>query len=224
VRLPRVGDDRDAAAVRASVVGGGCDEHGVGLEADWCRRDELHAEPAPNAHQRVADVVPVTDVCEPESRKRAEPLAKCHRVRECLERMRLVRESVDDRDRGVLGELLDLLLMERADHEGGENAREDERHVAVRLAPSELELCGREKQGYASELGDSDLEGNARLRRRLVEDQADRSSGEKPELPSMRSLGLELVCTIEQRLELVARPRGDSSEVLVLQVRRHPRH
>jgi hypothetical protein len=51
-----------------------------------------------------------------------------------------VGEAVDHWDRGVLGELLDLRLLVGADHERGEEAREDEGGVPVGLAPGELKL------------------------------------------------------------------------------------
>ena len=54
-----------------------------------------------------------------------------HRVGERLQRVGRVGEPVDDRDRRVLGELVDLGLVERADHDRAQEAREDERRVAV---------------------------------------------------------------------------------------------
>ena len=154
----------------------------------------------------------------------AEALAQRHRVGERLERVCEIREPVDHRDGGVLGELLDLVLLERSDHESGQEAREDERGVAVGLAASELELRGGKEQRHPAELGDPDLEGDARPRRRLVEDQPDRAAREDAELGSSRTLGLELVREVEQRLELGTRPRGDAGEAPALQVSGYARH
>ena len=59
------------------------------------------------------------------------------------------------------------------------------------------------KSAIPPELGDPDLEGDARARRGLVEDEPDRPPGQEPKLAAARALGLELVREVEQRLELV---------------------
>ena len=117
----------------------------------------------------------------------------------------LVGEAVDHGDRGVLGELLDLRLLERPDHQCREETGKDERRVAVRLAARELELGCGEEQGHPAELRDSDLESDARSGRGLVEDEADRPPGEDAELAATRALGLELVGQVEQRREALLR-------------------
>ena len=152
----------------------------------------------------MADVVPVPDVRQPDSGERAEALAQGHRVGERLQGVALVGEAVDHGDRGVLGELLDLGLLERPDHQCREEAGEDERRVAVRLAARELELGCREEQRHPAELRDPDLECDARSGRGLVEDEADRPAGEDAELAATRALGLQLVGQVEQRLELLS--------------------
>ena len=100
----------------------------------------------------------------------------------------------------MLGELLDLVLLERPDHERGEEAREDERRVPIGLAAGELELGGGQEQRHAAELGDPDLECDSGARRGLVEDKPDRPPGQNPQLASACALRLELVGEIEQRL------------------------
>ena len=174
--------------------------------------------------KRVTDVVAVPDVRDPKSCECAEALAQGHRVGERLERMREVREPVDDRDGRVLGELLDLVLLERPDHERGQEAGEDERGVAVGLSAGELELGGGEEQRHAAELCDPDFERDARPRRRLVEDQPDRAARKDAQLGSTGALGLELVREIEERFELGARPGCDAREAPALQLRRDARH
>ena len=166
----------------------------------------------------MADVVPVTDVREPDPVERAEALAERHRVGEHLQRVGEVGEAVDHRDRGVLGELLDLRLLVGANHDRGEEAREDERGVAVGLPARELELRRGEEERHPAELGDPDLEGDARSRGRLVEDEPDRAAGEKPELAAAGALCLQLVGEVEEHCELVARPARDAGEATALQL------
>jgi hypothetical protein len=64
----------------------------------------------------------------------AEALADGHHVGERLAWMRGVGQAVDDGDRPVHGQRLDVGLGERADHDRVEVAREDDRRVPDRLA------------------------------------------------------------------------------------------
>ena len=113
----------------------------------------------------------------------------------------------------MLGELLDVVLGERADDDAVEVAREDDRSVAERLAAPELQLVGREVEPDPAELGDSDPEGDARARRRLLEDQADRPAGQ--ELPLR--VALQLVRQVEHGLELSPAPVRDLREAPAFQ-------
>ena len=117
----------------------------------------------------------------------------------------------------MLGELVHLVLAERPDHDRRQEPREDEGGVAVRLAARELELSGGQEERHPPELRDPDLERDARPRRRLVEDQPDRSTGEHSQLGSARALGLELVGEIQQGLELVPTPVRHAREVATLE-------
>ena len=158
----------------------------------------MHARPRRDAHQRVEDVVPVAEVRDPDALEPAEALADRHRVGERLQRMGEVREPVDDRDRGVLGELVDLGLVERPDHDRAQEPREDERGVARRLAARELEVGGGDVQRHAAELGDPDLGAEPRARRRLAEDQPDRAARQDAELLAPGPLDLQLVGEVER--------------------------
>ena len=100
----------------------------------------------------------------------------------------------------MLGERLHLVLREGPDHQRREEAREDESGVAIRLATRELELRRRQEEGHPAELGDPDLECDARSRGRLVKDEPDRPAGEEPQLAAAQSLRLELVGEVEHRL------------------------
>ncbi len=51
----------------------------------------------------------------------------------------------------MLGKLVDLLLLERADHQCGEKARKDKSRVAVRLASRKLELARGEEERNPTE-------------------------------------------------------------------------
>ena len=71
-----------------------------------------------------------------------------------------------------VGQLVDVGLRERADHDRVEVAREHHRRVAHRLAAPQLELALREVQRVAAQLAHADLERDARAGGGLVEDHA----------------------------------------------------
>ena len=122
------------------------------------------------------------------------------------------------------GELVDLRLLEGADHDRAEEAREHERRVAVALAARELQVGGGKVERHSAELGDADLEADTRPRRRLVEDQPDRPAGEDAQLLPAGALLLQLVGEVERGLELLARPVADPREAAPLQQLGDPRH
>ena len=149
------------------------------------------------------------------ARHAAEALTDRHRVGERLERVGRIGQAVDDRDRRVRRELLDLGLVERADHDRAEEPREHERGVAGRLAPRELEVGGGHVEGHAAELRDPDLRADPGARRRLAEDEADGAAGEDAQLLAPCPLDLQLVGEVEREEQLVAgsTPRRGCSSV-----------
>ena len=178
----------------------------------------MHAEARRQPHQRVADVVAVAEVREADALEAAVPLPDRHRVRERLQRMGEIREPVDHRDRRMLGERVDLGLVERADQERADEPREHERGVAVALAAGELEVGGGKVERHPAELCDPDLEGDAGAGRGLVEDHPDRAAGEDAQLLAPRPLLLQLVGEVERELELRPRPVGDPRVAAALEV------
>ena len=116
-----------------------------------------------------------------------------------------------------LREGVDLGLVEGADQERADEAREDERRVAVALAAGELEVGGRKVERHTAELGDPDLEPDAGPGRRLVEDHPDRPPGQHPQLLAAEPLLLQLVRQVERDLELVARPVRHAGVVAALE-------
>ena len=209
---------------RRRVLAAGVDDRRVGQVALGGCRDEVHARSGRYPHQRVADVVSVAEVRDADALERAEALPDRHRVGERLERMGRVGEPVDDRDRRVLRELVDLGLVERADRDRAQEAREDERGVAGRLAARELEVCRRDVERHPAELGDPDLRADPCPRRRLAEDEPDGATGQDPQLPPARALDLELVREVERRAELVGAPVGDPREAPALERVGDPGH
>jgi hypothetical protein len=170
----------------------------------------MRAETCADPHQRVADVVAVAEVGDPNALERAEAFADGHRVRERLQRVCRVGEPVDHGDARMFGELLDLGLCERPDQDCAHEAREHERRVPAALAAGELQVGRRYVHGHAAELGYSYLGADARARRRLVEDERDGAAREHAQLLTAGPLDLQLVSDVERQLQLLARPGGDA--------------
>ena len=96
-------------------------------------------------------------------------------VGEHLARVIFVGQAVDDRHARILGETLDDLLAERADHDDVDHARDDLRRVLDRLAASELRVARAEEHRVAAELEDAGFERETRARRILLEDHRERA-------------------------------------------------
>ena len=129
-----VADDLERAPASCGVDLRSAGDLGIRLVARRAPHDEVRAEARADPHQRVADVVAVAEVADANAAELTEPLADRHRVRERLQRVRPVGEAVDHGDRGVLGELLDLLLRKGADEDRAHEAGEHERRVPAALA------------------------------------------------------------------------------------------
>ena len=83
----------------------------------------------------------------------AEALPDGEQVGQHLAGMQQVGEAVDDRDRGVAGQLLDVRVVEGADHDAVEVAREHPRGVPDRLAPAELDVAATRGRGRGRRAG-----------------------------------------------------------------------
>ena len=123
--------------------------------------------------------------------------------------MRLVGEGVQHRDRGGLCELVHLALRVRAHGERVEVAGEHARRVGERLAARELQLFGSELDSDAAELRDRNLERDARARRVLAEEEAERTALEQAVRLARGLQPLQLVRTVEDRFELGRRQVAD---------------
>ena len=119
-------------------------------------------------------------------------------------------EHVEDRDRALGGERLELRVGPGAHADRLHVAREDPRRVADRLAARELHLAGAQDQRMPAQLDDAGLVGEPRARARLLEQQRDDRALERARRARR---GLQLVRAVEQREQLVARQFGAGEEV-----------
>ena len=124
-------------------------------------------------HERRADVVAVADERDALAGERSPSLDQRLHVGQRLARMLFVAERVDDVQlRRDLGDLMQPLLPERADHDRVDPALEVAGDVVDRLAIG-VHHVGGNLDDVAAELADADGEGDARAQRRLFEQQPD---------------------------------------------------
>ena len=96
-------------------------------------------------------------------------------VGEHLKGVRLVRDAVDDGDRAVLCKFLDLRFGEGAQNERGDAVpAQHDGGVLDALPARKLRLVLGQEEVIAAELADAHLEGDARARRGVPEQQRDR--------------------------------------------------
>jgi hypothetical protein len=101
------------------------------------------------------------------------------------------------------GEHLHRLLLEGADHDRIDHARDDPRAVLDRLAASELGVARREEERMTAELDHAGLEGDAGAGRGLLEDHRQRPAGERLEVLAGGAHPLEFSGARDQRSGLV---------------------
>src|SRR5215211_3818812 len=127
----------------------------------------------------VGDVVAVADVGDPDAFQPSELFAHREEIREGLAGMMLIGEAIYDGCLGGVGELLDLLVVEGADHDGVYVAGEDAAGVRGGLALAHLYLLRAQGEGVSAELVHPDLEGDAGAVGGLLEDHRERPAAQR---------------------------------------------
>ena len=90
-----------------------------------------------------------------------------------------VREGVDDRNGGVLGQFLQVLMPEDAGHDAVHVARQHSRYVRHWFPGSEPNLFAAQVYRKAPELGHADLKTHLGSQRRLFEQQRHRLASQR---------------------------------------------
>ncbi|MNW03384.1 hypothetical protein D3C71_1993110 [compost metagenome] len=86
-------------------------------------------------------------------------LIYCLEIRQHLARMREIAQSIDDRNRSVARQILDLVMAEGADHDAVEVPRHNLCRIGNRLAAPQLNIVPAEEQGVSAQLVHANLEG-----------------------------------------------------------------
>ncbi len=144
-----------------------------------CRDRELEVELAGGVHPRRQHVVGVAGPRHLAPADRPAMLLEGHDVGHDLAGMRAPRQPVDDRHGGMLRKLEQHVVLEGADHDGVDIARQHAGGVGDGLAAAELHLLAGEHDGVAAELAHGDVERDAGAGRRLVEDHRQHLAGDR---------------------------------------------
>ena len=149
------------------------------LELRRGRDAKLEFETLGGVHPRRQHVVAVAGPGHGAALDRAAMLLEGHHVGHHLAGMRAPRQPVDHRDRGVLGQFLHQRMVEGADDDAVDVARQHAGGVGDGLAAAELHLGAGQRDQLAAELPDADVERHPRPGRGLVEDHGDGLAGER---------------------------------------------
>src|SRR5258708_1882607 len=106
-------------------------------------------------------------------------LLERHQVRHHLAGMRAPRQPVDHVHGGGRGKLQQRVMVEDADHDGVDIARQHPRGIGNGLAAAELHLRAGQHDGLAAELAHADVERHPRTRRRPLENHRQRLAFER---------------------------------------------
>ncbi len=176
------------------------------------RRGDRHvdARERPQHRQRAGHVVAVADVGEPQAGERAVGLAQRQQVSECLARVVLGAQHVDDGYGTPAGQLLQRLLRARPQADHGDVAPEHGRRIPQGLPARELHLVAAQYQRLASELVYAHLERQTRARGGLLEDQRHAASLQRG---GPQRLALELLGSGQKLVELRGGQLGAGQEV-----------
>src|SRR6266702_1492473 len=190
-------------------------ERQVGIVAGGASQTQREAEQDARLQPGVGHVVAVThpghlEPAAPE-RVRAEALGDGEEVGEELAGVGRVGERVHHRHGGARRHLLQLLVLEGADHERVEVTRQDAGGVLDRLPAPELRVLRREHDAMCAELVRAHLERDAGARGGLLEDEPERHPGERTRAALAEQLPLR--AALDELEQLLAREVGQPEEV-----------
>src|SRR3989454_2908857 len=178
--LDRVADNLNGRSGFARNGGCGFDDLRFGLEARRRRNAYGDTESRSRHEQRMADVVSVAHIGQLQAFETSEFFTKGEEVSQSLAGVKEVRERVDDRNRGVLGKLLDRGMSERPRHDPVHPALEAPGNVPDGLALAEARLRVVEVNGRAAHARHADFKCGARPQRRLFKNHGELAAFEGP--------------------------------------------
>src|ERR1700730_10594565 len=143
-----------------------------------CRNREFELELACRMHPRCEHVVAVSSPRHFTAPDRAAVLLEGHHVRHDLTRVGAPRQPVDHRNGGVARKFDQHVVIERADHDGINIARQHACRGGDRLSAAELHFLAGQHRGLAAKLAHCHIERHPGTGRRLVEDHCQHLTGD----------------------------------------------
>ena len=187
------------------------DDGGVGLVSGRRRDADVRSGAGADGEERVAHVVAVADVREFQAAQSAEALLEREEIGQRLAGMIFVRERVDHGNIRVGSEFFKSFLREDARDDSLHPTLEILGNVADGLALAEAGGSVIEKRGRSAEIGDADLESDARAQRGLLEDQHEDAAGQRG--PVAIRVCLHFRGEAEEIAQLRRTPLGSGEEI-----------
>ena len=182
-----------------------CECHNLSVRTVVRRRCDgnLHAGLEAADDQRVCHVVAVANVAHLETLKNGKLLADGHEVCQNLTRMAEISQTVDDRNRAVVCQILYFLLLVGADHNAVQIAAQHTCRVLYRLAAADLKVAIGQEQCLTAQLIHTGLERNTGTGGGLLENHAKALAFQMTMGNVVLFLILELIRQIEQTDDLL---------------------
>ena len=122
--------------------------------------------------QRGRDVVAVAQITEPQAVRPAEVLADGQHVGQGLAGVTVVAQTIDDRHRRPLRQLLDFLVRIHARHDALHHAGEHARNIGDAFAFAQADFLRSHHDGVPAQMVHANLERDARAQRGLLKEHA----------------------------------------------------
>ena len=149
-------------------------------------------------------------------------LLERHHIRHDLAGMRLFGQAIDDRYRCIGRQLVEAVVIENADHDRIDIARQHLGGIGDGLAATELHFLAGQHQRFAAELAHADIERHARPRRRPLEDHRQHLAGQRTlSAQGVAPLCLHAAAGFDDLAQLRTGDFGEVEEVLVVRGKRH---
>ncbi len=169
----RIGAEFDLRAL------GPMDHFRIGSKLARRRHAQGEAEPLGGMHPGGEHIVAVAAPGHGGALDGAAMFLEGHHIRHHLGGMAPFGQPVDDRNGGVGGQFLHHLVIQKADHDGIDIARDHPRRVGDGFLARQLHLVAGQHQGGAAQLAHRHIEGDAGAGGLLVEDHRQHAAGQR---------------------------------------------
>ena len=182
----------------------------------WRRDPDVYPELSASEHERMRNIVPIPHKRDLQAFQIALGFPDGEVIRHRLTGMAVIRESIDDRNAGVLRHLFGNFVSKSANHDALHHSFQVLGHVVDALAFAKVDLCGREINRKTAELLNPHIKTHSRAQRWLLENHRQRLALERVTVG--RRVGLHLPAQNQQVLNLGRREILDGKKVFAVHI------